>query len=338
MWSDRNERKGLKLYIRRVFIMDASEQLLPSYLRFVRGVIDSDDLPLNVSRELLQDNKLVSQIRAACVKRVLDMLDKLAADDKAKFQQFFEAFGNVLKEGLAEDFGNRERIAKLLRFASTQGDGSKREVSLDEYLARMKADQTVIYFVTADSYNAARGSPQIEALKAQGVEVLLLFDRIDEWMVGYLHEYQGKPLKHVAKGSFDGASAETPEDVSDEHKPLIDRLSDLLGERVKAVRPSKRLVDSPACLVLDEHAMALHMQRLMREAGHELPVDKPVLEINPTHPLLTRLAAESDNDRAQDLALLLHEQAVVAEGGQLDDPAAFVQRMNRVLSGMQQAV
>ncbi len=338
MWSDRNERKGLKLYIRRVFIMDASEQLLPSYLRFVRGVIDSDDLPLNVSRELLQDNKLVTQIRAACVKRVLDMLDKLALEDKDKFQQFSEAFGNVLKEGLAEDFGNRERIAKLLRFASTQGDGSKREVSLDEYLARMKADQTVIYFVTADSYNAARGSPQIEALKAQNVEVLLLFDRIDEWMVGYLHEYQGKPLKHVAKGSFDGAGADAKaEEVSEEHKPLIDRLRELLGERVKAVRISKRLVDSPACLVLDEHAMALHMQRLMREAGHEMPVDKPVLEINPTHPLLTRFAAESDSERAQDLALLLHEQAVVAEGGQLDDPAAFVQRLNRVLSGMQQA-
>jgi molecular chaperone HtpG len=338
LWSDRNERKGLKLYIRRVFIMDASEQLLPSYLRFVRGVIDSDDLPLNVSRELLQDNKLVAQIRAACVKRVLDMLDKLAVDDKDKFQQFFEAFGNVLKEGLAEDFGNRERIAKLLRFASTQGEGSKRVVSLDEYLTRMKADQTVIYFVTADSYNAARGSPQIEALKAQGVEVLLLFDRIDEWMVGYLHEYQGKPLKHVAKGSFDGAGAEAQtEEVSEEHKPLIDKLSDLLGERVKAVRPSKRLVDSPACLVLDEHAMALHMQRLMREAGHELPVDRPVLEINPNHPLLTRFAAESDAERAQDLALLLHEQAVVAEGGQLDDPAAFVQRLNRVLSVMPQA-
>ena len=243
----------------------------------------------------------------------------------------------MLKEGLGEDFSNRERIAKLLRFASTKGDGAKKSVSLDQYVERMKADQSVIYFVTADSYNAAKGSPQIEALKAQDVEVLLLFDRIDEWMVGYLHEYNGKPLRHVAKGEFDGASAEDKaEEISEEHKPLVDRLTELLKDRVKAVRPSKRLVDSPACLVLDEHAMALHMQRLMKEAGHEIPADLPVLEINPGHALLQRFA-DADDAAASDLALLLHEQAVVAEGGQLDDPAAFVQRMNRVLTGTAQA-
>lgn len=338
MWSDRSERKGLKLYIRRVFIMDASEQLLPAYLRFVQGVVDSDDLPLNVSRELLQDNKLVTQIRAACTKRSLDLLDKLVIDDAEKFQQFSDSFGNVLKEGMGEDFGNRERIAKLLRFASTKGEGSKQDVSLDQYIERMKGDQTVIYFVTADSYNAAKGSPQIEALKSQDVEVLLLFDRVDEWMVGYLNEYAGKPLRHVAKGEFEGASAtDKPDEVSEEHKPLVDKLTELLKERVKAVRPSKRLVDSPACLVLDEHAMAMHMQRLMKEAGHEVPSDLPVLEINPGHPLLQRFAAEANDEQAADLALLLHEQAVVAEGGHLDDPAAFVQRMNRVLAGPVQA-
>lgn len=333
LWSDRNERKGLKLYIRRVFIMDASEQLLPSYLRFVRGVVDSDDLPLNVSRELLQDNRLVSQIRSACVKRVLDMLEKLASDDAERYQQFFDAFGNVLKEGLAEDFANRERIAGLLRFASTKGEGSKRSVSLKDYIGRMQSDQSSIWFVTADSYKAAAGSPQIEALRAREVEVLLLFDRIDEWMVSYLHEFDGKPLKHVAKGEF-AASAQDQgkEAVDPEQQPLVDKLSALLGERVKAVRPSQRLVDSPACLVLDEHAMALHMQRLMREAGHEIPVEPPVLEINAGHPLLQRLAGEADEERARDLALLLHEQAVVAEGGQLEDPAAFIQRMNRVIS------
>ncbi len=337
MWSDRNERKGLKLYIRRVFIMDASEQLLPAYLRFIQGVVDSDDLPLNVSRELLQDNKLVSQIRAACVKRSLDLLDKLAVDDAAKFQQFSDSFGNVLKEGLGEDFSNRERIAKLLRFASTKGDGATKSVSLDQYVERMQSDQSAIYFVTADSYNAAKGSPQIEALKSQDVEVLLLFDRIDEWMVSYLHEYGGKPLRHVAKGEFDGASSEDKaEEISEEHKPVVDRLTELLKERVKAVRPSKRLVDSPACLVLDEHAMALHMQRLMKEAGHEIPADLPVLEINPNHALLKRFA-NADQEQASDLALLLHEQAVVAEGGQLDDPAAFVQRLNRVLTSTAQA-
>ena len=338
LWSDRNERKGLKLYIRRVFIMDASEQLLPAYLRFVRGVVDSDDLPLNVSRELLQDNRLVSQIRAACTKRVLDMLEKLATDDPTRYQQFFDAFGNVLKEGLAEDFGNRERMAGLLRFASTKGDGSTRNVSLKDYVDRLKPDQTAIYFVTADSYKAAAGSPQIEALKSREVEVLLLFDRIDEWMVSYLHEFDGKPLKHVAKGALESQStdAEAPADAG-EHQALVDRLGQLLGDRVKAVRPSQRLVESPACLVLDEHAMALHMQRLMREAGHEIPVDAPVLEINTGHPLLQRLEAETDEARATDLALLLHEQAVVAEGGQLEDPAAFVQRMNRVISGLQPA-
>ncbi|MCB1627804.1 MAG: molecular chaperone HtpG [Xanthomonadales bacterium] len=338
LWSDRNERKGLKLYIRRVFIMDASEQLLPAYLRFVRGVVDSDDLPLNVSRELLQDNRLVSQIRAACTKRVLDMLEKLATDDPTRYQQFFDAFGNVLKEGLAEDFGNRERIAGLLRFASTKGDGSTRNVSLKDYVDRLQPDQTAIYFVTADSYKAAAGSPQIEALKAREVEVLLLFDRIDEWMVSYLHEFDGKPLKHVAKGALESQSTDT-EALADagEHQALVDRLGQLLGDRVKAVRPSQRLVESPACLVLDEHAMALHMQRLMREAGHEIPVDAPVLEINTGHPLLQRLEAETDEARATDLALLLHEQAVVAEGGQLEDPAAFVQRMNRVISGLQPA-
>lgn len=331
--NGREERKGLKLYIRRVFIMDASEQLLPAYLRFVRGVVDSDDLPLNVSREILQQNRQVERIRGACTKRVLDLLDKLAVDEAEKYATFWSAFGSVLKEGIAEDAGNRERIAKLLRFASTHSEGAAPSVSLDDYIGRMKAGQEIIWYITADSYAAAKGSPQLEALKAQGVEVLLMSDRIDEWMAGYLTEYAGKKLRHVGKGEIelDAAASEAHKASEEAASAVVARLKELLGERVRDVKVSRRLTESPSCLVLDEYDMALHLRRVLKQSGHDMPDSAPVLEINPGHALIKRLEAETDNARASDLALLLLEQAQVAEGAQLEDPAAFVQRLNRVI-------
>ena len=333
VFSGRDERKGLKLYIRRVFIMDASEQLLPAYLRFVRGVVDSDDLPLNVSREILQENRLVAQIRAACVKRVLDLLEKLAKEEPEKFAKFTAAFGNVLKEGIAEDGANRERIARLLRFASTRSERADRDVSLDDYIGRMQAGQDVIWYVTADSHAAAKGSPQIEALRAKGIEVLLLSDRIDEWMIGYLGEYAGKKLRNAAKGDLGLGDEAARKQAAEAAQPLLDKLAGVLGERVQKVEVGDRLTESPSCLVLGEYEMAPHMQRLLREAGHEVPESKPVLEVNPAHPLLQRLANETDEARTRDLGLLLLEEARLAAGDQLEDPAAFVARVNRVLLG-----
>ncbi len=336
VFSGRDERKGLKLYIRRVFIMDASEQLLPAYLRFVRGVIDSDDLPLNVSREILQENRLVAQIRSACVKRTLDLLDRLAKDETEKFAQFTSAFGNVLKEGIAEDGANRERIARLLRFASTHGEDASRNVSLDDYIARMPAGQEVIWYITADSWLAARNSPQIESLKARGVEVLLLGERIDEWMIGYLHEYAGKQLRNAAKGELDaadGSDAQAREQAAATAQPVLDKLRQSLGDAVDKVQVGQRLTQSPACIVLGEYDMAPHMQRLLREAGHDVPASKPVLEINPQHALVQRFAAETDPARSADLAHLLLEEAQLAAGEQLADTSAFIARVNKLLAG-----
>ena len=338
LMSGRDERQGLKLYIRRVFVMDAAEQLLPNYLRFVRGVVDSDDLPLNVSRELLQENRLVAQIRAACVKRVLDLLEKLAKDEPEKFQQFTNAFGNVLKEGIAEDGSNRERIAKLLRFVSTKGDDAKKNVSLDEYIGRMQAGQDVIWYVTADSHAAAKGSPQIEGLRAKDIEVLLLSDRIDEWMIGYLGEYAGNKLRNAGKGDLDvdapeGEEAERRKQATEQAQPLLKKLAEALGDKVSEVRVSHRLTESPACIVLGEHEMALHMQRILREAGHEMPSSAPILEINPAHPLVQRLEKETDAARIEDFGLLLFEEAQLAAGDNLADPAAFIARVNRALLG-----
>ncbi len=336
VFSGRDERKGLKLYIRRVFIMDASEQLLPNYLRFVRGVVDSDDLPLNVSREILQENRLVAQIRSACVKRTLDLLDKLAKDEPEKFARFTSAFGNTLKEGIAEDTANRERIAKLLRFASTASAGDAKVVSLDEYVARMQAGQDAIWYITADSHAAAKGSPQIESLRARGIEVLLLSDRIDEWMIGYLGEFAGRKLRNAAKGDLDvaeGEEAERRKKAEEAAQPLLKRLADVLGDKVEAVRVSHRLTESPSCIVLGEHDMALHMQRLLREAGHEMPESKPVLEVNPEHPLLQKFVAVADAAHGEDLATLLFEEAQLAAGDQLADPAAFIARVNRAVLG-----
>ena len=337
LMGGRDERKGLKLYVKRVFIMDAAEQLLPAYLRFVRGVVDSDDLPLNVSREILQQNRNLEKLRAACTRRVLDLLDKLAKDEPEKFATFWQEFGTTFKEGAAEDFANKERIAKLLRFASTKSEGKAQTVSLDDYIGRMAANQDAIYYITADGYAAAQGSPQLEALKAHGIEVLLMYDRIDDWMAGYLTEFAGKKLRNVAKGDLDldklgGVDAEKRKEAEKAAEGVVQKLKSILGERVRDVRVSTRLTDSPSCLVLDEHEMGLAMQRLLKQAGHEVPGSKPVLEINPAHPLLKRLETEADEARAQDLGLLLLDQAQLLEGVALEDPAAYVKRVNRLLS------
>ena len=335
MMGGRDERKGLKLYIKRVFVMDAAEELLPNYLRFVRGVVDADDLPLNVSRELLQKNRQLDRIKAACVKRVLDLIEKLARDEPEKFATFYKAFGNTLKEGISEDANNRERIAKLLRFASTKGDGTAQNVSLDDYIGRMAVGQDAIWYITADSYKAAAGSPQLEAFKAKDIEVLLMSDRIDEWMIGSLAEYEGKKLKSVAKGEvpLDEADKKKQEEATKEAEPLLKRLKELLGDRVGDVKVSARLTDSPSCLALSDYEMAPHLARLLREAGQDMPESRPTLEINPAHALVKRVQAEADQGKARDLATLLLEQAEISAGAQLPDPAAFVQRMNRVLLG-----
>jgi len=336
--GSRDERKGLKLYVKRVFIMDAAEQLLPAYLRFVRGVVDSDDLPLNVSREILQQNRNLEKLKSAVTRRVLDLLDKLAKDEPEKFATFWKEFGQVFKEGVAEDHANKERIAKLLRFASTQTGSAAQTVSLDDYIGRMKADQDAIYYLTADGYAAAKGSPQLEALKAHGIEVLLMYDRIDEWLASYLTEYAGKKLRNVAKGDLDlgkfgGASEEQRKEAEKAAEGVIKKLKDLLGERVRDVRVSSRLTDSPAVLVLDEHDMSPAMQRLLKQAGHDVPESKPVLEINPTHALVKRLEAEGDQVKAAELGQLLLEQAQILAGSTLDDPAAYVRRVNALLAG-----
>jgi molecular chaperone HtpG len=335
MMGGRDERKGLKLYIKRVFIMDAAEELLPNYLRFVRGVVDADDLPLNVSREILQHNRQLDRIKGACVKRVLDLIEKLAKDEPEKFATFYKSFGNTLKEGIVEDANNRERIAKLLRFASTRGEGARQATSFEDYVGRMKVGQDAIWYITADSYAAAAGSPQLEAFKAKDIEVLLMSDRIDEWMLGSLSEYDGKPLKSVAKGEvpLDEADKRKQEETAKAAEPLLKKLKELLGDRVGDVKVSARLTDSPSCLALSDYEMAPHLARLLREAGHDMPESKPTLEINPAHALVRRVEAEADEAKARDLATLLLEQAEIAAGAQLPDPAAFVQRMNRVLLG-----
>ena len=336
----RDERKGLKLYIKRIFIMDAAEQMLPAYLRFASGVVDSDDLPLNVSRELLQESRQVERIKGALTKRVLDMIEKIARDEPEKYTAFWEAFGATLKEGVAEDTANRERVLKLLRFPTTRSASADERVSLDDYIARMAGLQEEIYYITADGWNTARNHPKLEALKARGIEVLLMHERIDDWMSGYMHEYAGKTLRNVAKGEIDldklgdAQDKEKLEEAAKAAAPLVDTLKAALGDRVKDVRVSNRLVDSAACLVLDEYDMSLQMQQLMKSIGQEAPASKPILEINPEHALLKRLQADdADPARVEDYAALLFEQAMLAEGGSLDDPTAFIARMNRLLVG-----
>ncbi|MBA1147150.1 molecular chaperone HtpG [Ectothiorhodospiraceae bacterium WFHF3C12] len=336
---DRESAHGVKLYVRRVFILDDTEhRLVPRYLRFVRGVVDSDDLPLNVSRELLQHNELVDRIRGANVKRVLDLLERMAKNEPEQYATFWEQFGTVLKEGPAEDFANRERIAALLRFSSTAEEEGAPSVSLDDYIARMKDGQQAIYYVHADSFNAARHSPHLEVFRKKGVEVLLLHEPVDEWLVAHLGEYQGKRLQSVAKGELDlgelGEEADKAELEAAEEavKPLLERLRETLAERVDDVRVSHRLTDSPACLVVGEYEFGMSMQRMLKAAGHPTMASKPALEINPEHPIIQRLNAGEEDGRFDDWAQVLFEQALLTEGGQLDDPAAFAKRLNSLLT------
>jgi molecular chaperone HtpG len=335
---DREKRHGIKLYVRRVFIMDDAEQLMPAYLRFVRGVIDSADLPLNVSREILQSSRDIDAIKNGSVKKVLGLLEDLAENQPEKYVEFWNAFGRVLKEGPGEDYANRERIAALLRFASTHTDSDAQVVSLKDYIGRMKEGQTAIYYITADSFAAAQHSPHLEIFRKKGIEVLLLSDRVDEWLTGNLAEFDGKPLKSVAKGGLDlGALEDEAEktaqkEAEDAMKPLVERIKTTLGERVKDVRVTHRLTDSPACLVTGEGDMSANLERLLKAAGQAAPTVKPTLEINPTHALVMRLNSETDDTRFADWANLLFEQALLAEGGQLEDPASFVRRLNGLLA------
>jgi len=341
LW-DRRQRHGLKLYVRRVFIMDDAEQLLPAYLRFVRGVVDSNDLPLNVSREILQESRDIEAIRSGCVKRVLGLLEDLAENDKEKYATFWKEFGKVLKEGFIEDSANAEKLARLLRVATTTSGGDAQTVSLAEYASRMKEGQKAIYYVTADTYAAAANSPHLEIFRKKGIEVVLFYDRIDEWVVAGLPEFEGKPLASVAKGALDlgelddEAEKAEQQKEAEELKPLVERIAAALGPKVKEVRITHRLTESPACLVVGEGELSGNLERLLRTAGQKAPAVTPILELNPHHVLVQRLAGESA-ERLPEWANLLFEQAVLAEGGELEDPAAFVRRLNTLMLGLANA-
>ncbi|HFQ14134.1 MAG TPA: molecular chaperone HtpG [Gammaproteobacteria bacterium] len=331
---DRDKRYGIKLYVKRVFIMDDAEQLMPNYLRFVRGVVDSDDLPLNISREILQHNRQIDTIRAASVKKILGMLESMASNDAEDYAIFWKEFGNVFKEGPAEDFANRERLLKLMRFASTHNDSDAQNVSLDDYIGRMQEKQDKIYYLTAESYVAAKNSPHLELFRKKGIEVLLMYDRVDEWMMSYVDEYDGKKLVSIAKGDLDLGDLEDKDEkkkarkAEKEYKDLLKRMQETLGDKVKEVRISHRLTDSPSCLVVEEGAMALNMQKLLKQAGQHVPDLQPVLELNPEHMLVQRLRDEQDEERFADWCHVLFDQAMLSEGGQLEDPAGFVNRIN----------
>lgn len=328
---DRDAKRGIKLYVQRVFIMDDAEQLLPRYLRFVRGIVDTRDLPLNVSREILQRNKAIDTIRGASIKKILGLIETLAEGED--YQKFYQPFGRVLKEGVIEDAANRERVAKLLRFASTLDDKAEPAVSLESYIGRMKEGQKAIYYLTAETHATAKSSPHLEVFRARGVEVLLLSDPVDEWVVQHLTEFDGKPLRSVTQGKLelpgDEAQPEQPEDAAE--SDFIAKLKAALEGKVSAVRPSTRLTDSPACLVGDDYDMSANLQRILRAAGQEVPNSTRILEVNERHPLLIRLATEEGEERFNELAVLLFEQSVLAEGGRLEDPAAFVRRVNQFL-------
>ena len=338
MW-DRNARHGVKLYVRRVFIMDDAEQLMPIYMRFVRGIVDSNNLPLNVSREILQESRDIETIRGGCVKKVLGLLEGMAdsedAAEKEKYATFWKEFGRVLKEGTGEDHANKDRIAKLLRFASTHLDTPDEVVSLADYVSRMKEGQEKIYYVTAETFTAAKNSPHLEIFRKKGIEVLLLSERVDEWVTGNLTEFDGKQLQSVAKGGLDlgkledSADKEETEKAADEYKELLEKIKTTLGEKVKDVRVTHRLTDSPSCLVADEHDLGGNLARILKAAGQKAPESKPILEINPKHPAVQRLKYEES--RFDDWANLLLEQATLAEGGSLEDPAGFVKRINDLM-------
>lgn len=335
LWQP-DRKRGLKLYVRRVFIMDEAEQFMPRYLRFVKGVVDCADLPLNISREILQHNRQVETIRSASTKRVLSALEKLAEEDKEKYAKFWAEFGQSLKEGPGEDPANNKQIAKLLRFASTHNDTDTQDVTLEDYVRRMKPTQKKIYYITADSFTAAKHSPHLEIFRKKGIEVLLLSDRIDEWLVSHLTEFEGKELHSITKGSLDieDVADETEkkeqEKLTEEFTDIVKRVQDVLGEKVKEVRITQRLTDSPACLVSDEQALSSHLERMLKAAGQAIPGSKPIFELNPNHPLINKLKVEQDDDRFAEWVNILFEQSVLAEGGQLEDPAGFVTRLNRL--------
>lgn len=332
---EREASNGIKLFVQRVFIMEDSEQLIPKYLRFVKGLVDSNNLPLNVSREILQSSKVIDSIKSGSVKKILQMLEKMAKNDPEKYQKFWDEFGKVIKEGPAEDIANREKIAKLLRFATTHLDKEEQTVSLDDYVSRMKEGQDKIYFIAADSFSAAKNSPHLEILRKKGFEVILLSDRVDEWLTSHLNEYDGKSIVSIAKGELDlGDSEEDKKELEEKvesSKEMVERMKKALESKVDDVRVSSRLTDSPACIVINEHDMAMHMQRLMKEAGHAMPTGKPVLEINPDHPIVKRMDEEKSDDQFNDWSGFLFDQAILAEGGQLEDPASFVSQMNKML-------
>ncbi len=337
LW-ERDAIHGVKLYVRRVFIMDDAEKLMPHYLRFVRGVVDSNDLPLNVSREILQESKDIESIRAGCTKKVLALLEDLSANEKEKYAKFWSEFGRVLKEGVGEDVPNKDRIAGLLRLASTHSDTADEIVSLADYITRMKEGQDKIYYITADTFNAAKNSPHLEVFRKKGIEVLLLSDRVDEWVVSNLSEFQGKALVSVAKGGLDLGKLEDEAEKQEQQKDagdlkdLTDKIKNSLTGRVKEVRVTHRLTDSPACLVADEHDMNANLARLLKASGQKMPVSQPILEINPRHPVVLRLKTEEK--KFNDWAAVLFDQALLAEGGQLDDPASFVRRVNQLMLEM----
>jgi molecular chaperone HtpG len=337
MWQ-REAPRGLKLYVQRVFIMDEAEQFLPLYLRFVKGVVDSNNLSLNVSREILQKDPAIDAMRSALTKRVLDMLDKLAKKEPEQYQTFWSEFGQVIKEGVAEDFANKDKIAKLLRFATTSSDNKDQNQSLTDYMGRMKEGQETIYYVAADNYHTAINSPHLEVFKKKGIEVLILTDRIDEWLMSHLSEFEDKKFQDVAKGSLDLGDLEDPEEkeaneaVEKEFGDLLERIKTVLGDdQVESVRVTHRLTDSPACLVVNEDEMGMQMRRILESAGQAVPGNKRIFELNPTHPLVLKLNAEKDEARFADLALVLFDQAMLAEGSHLEEPTSYVRRLNKLL-------
>ncbi|MBF0135447.1 MAG: molecular chaperone HtpG [Magnetococcus sp. DMHC-1] len=339
LW-DRERKHGVKLYVRRVFIMDGAEELMPRYLRFVRGIIDSTDLPLNVSREILQKNPMVDAMRKGSINKVFGMLEEMTEKEPEKYAEFWKTFGTVFKEGVVEDYANRERLAKLLRFSTTHTDSDQQNVSLADYVSRMKPEQEKIYYVNGENHNACKNSPHIEIFRKKGIEVLLLSDRVDEWMVNHLHEFQGKQLQAVTKGNLDLGKLEdekekqSHQEVDASFKDVVEKVKKVLGETIKDVRVSHRLTDSPACLVGEEYDMTATMERILKEAGQKLPNSKRILELNPTHPLITRLQGEQDETRFGNLSRILHDQALLSEGGQLENPADFVRRLNGLLLEM----
>lgn len=336
LWN-RDTARGLKLYVQRTFIMDDAEQFLPMYLRFIKGVVDSNDLPLNVSREILQQDSTTESMRNALTKRALDMLEKMAKKEPEVYAGFWKEFGNVLKEGVAEDFANREKIAKLLRFATSHDDVQEQSQSLEDYVARMKEGQDKIYYVAAENFATAKNSPYLEVFRKKGIEVLLLHDRIDDWFMSHMIEFDGKHLQDVAKGELDLGELDSEEDkkqqeaITETNKDLVERAKKVLAEQVEEVRVTNRLTDSPACLVVGEHDMGAQMRRIMEASGQEMPESKPIFELNPEHPLVAKLDQEADEDRFADLARVLFDQAQLAAGDSLDDPASFVARLNKLI-------